>query len=537
MTIMAHDFAHRGTYVYAALYFVNTIYLIIGDRMKMYKSRITKWGLHKYRKSSSVATAPVKKHRQATRKNPNISLRASSPVLTAITEYLDRKIFRSRQLPLSNSDCSSPSTSSCSGYPLAASLLNDPENFQEYSGATRTSQCLIDHLLPVARSNDMTRAQYDEVFLIYSADVSHNASGAVFSQPLNHIHAVAPVSPSVMLPSSSQLSQERLFACITSYFDSSFGRGIWISQDDEASVSVGASGIVNNDPYKFYNYCRTASQLLAQGSLIQGRQLLSRACGLVQGMLRAADTQTLSRFLDSLMYLEGSGLVGIAAQLQDFIYHMAKRVLPRDRAWYLICRLITRPDPELHLALLAQAWQCVIDALRRSSGEFSMATIQCQVELVNRVYGNKDPHRAERILRDLLRRCEDFHGTNNIVCLKVLVVLGYNLIDQQRPAEAEIVADDVLNRAHNAGPWSRAYQCEAFELAAWAQCCQGKQKMAERNQRKAVEGHAIQWGRDVNVLRRMVILESWLRKWGRIADAQELNREIVELIGPDDEAI
>jgi hypothetical protein len=352
-----------------------------------------------------------------------------------------------------------------------------------------------------------------------------------------NIHAVAPVLPSTMLPPSGLLSLERLFSCVTSYFDGSFDRGTWVSRDDEASISIGASGIVNNDPYKFYNYCRTASQLIRRGSLIQGDRLLSKAFGLVQRMLLAEDAHTLSRLLDSILYLEGSRLVGRAAQLQDFIYAKATCILPRDHPWYLICRLITRSDPELHHDLLAQAWQCATDAFRRSSGEFSMATVQCQVELLNRVYGKKSPSDAEQIMRCLLAQCENIHSVNDIVCLKVLVVLGYNLIDQRRPAEAWTVAVDVLKRARKAGTWSRAYQLEAFELAAWAQCCQGKQQMAEHNMRKAVEGHAKQWSRDLTVLRRMVILESWLRDWGRVADAQELIGEIVELIESNDGAM
>ena len=91
----------------------------------------------------------------------------------------------------------------------------------------------------------------------------------------------------------------------------------------------------------------------------------------------------------------------------------------------------------------------------------------------------------------------------------------------------------MLVRAQNIG-WNVG-NIDALELSAKAQYYLGKHNLAERIIRDAVKKVAEVEERDnSDLLRIVVLLEGWLRGWGRGDDADKLKREMAELIDLED---
>ena len=181
---------------------------------------------------------------------------------------------------------------------------------------------------------------------------------------------------------------------------------------------------------------------------------------------------------------------------------------------------------------MSRSWECISNAFEQELGSFHWTTLWCRTTYFALVYNN-DLVGAEIRLRKLLLGCEQHCSKFDERYLGVLYKLGRNLYYQKRYTEVEVIGKEGLKWAREVR--NPVYETYALEIYAHAQYKLDKMHFAEKNMREAIESFGSPYGRQTpEVVHFMLILEQWLREWKREAEADDLRKEIVELIGPDE---
>jgi L-fucose isomerase-like protein len=111
--------------------------------------------------------------------------------------------------------------------------------------------------------------------------------------------------------------------------------------------------------------------------------------------------------------------------------------------------------------------------------------------------------------------------------------LGWNLYDQNRSAEAEQMALDILSQVGSKG-WY-ILEVDALELLAHSQHQQDNKSSGEKNLRRSIQLAREAWGMaDPLAIDLTATLMGWLREWRREEEADQLQAEITEAVGRDD---
>jgi hypothetical protein len=536
MSVMADQYGHKGTYVSFSPKHVSfdTQQPNRLNSMKMYKSRITKWGLDKNHKASDMAFILRKKTQRDAIKKPSAFCVRNKPVdMQDILRYVERKQAQDRGFRMASPEVLTPPHISCRT-PTSALFPNAHDEDQQAQNRTRDDgepqQAAFCHTNQQNFVLDSTMDGEQQWVHPHHQRSFLRGTRIGYSQ---HFDSQRQGVPSVISPPQVLLIPEQLFSTITSYFDGSFRKGAWILDKEGLFVSRNVLGHNSNHPIRFYNYCEIASGLIIQQSPVKGRQILSKAIALIPEMLRAEHPSTLENLLNAILCLKHLGFVGVAAMFLNYFYNMKGIVLSEDHPWFQMSRLMNLLDPDHHAAVLYQSWRCTTDAIGRALGRLSHASIRSQMYFLSTVCGTEDPLDVERHLRKLLADCEQARGPNDPCSLDILTMLGWHLLDQGRFMEAGAMGQDMFARAKDNG--SDAMYVTSLHLYAVTQYYLGKPDLAERIRRDAMKKAADRLGRgSSSFLRITAIQEYWLRKWGRGEDADKLKQEMAELIGPDD---
>jgi hypothetical protein len=99
-----------------------------------------------------------------------------------------------------------------------------------------------------------------------------------------------------------------------------------------------------------------------------------------------------------------------------------------------------------------------------------------------------------------------------------------------RCQEAEVIASELLLRSRQRE--SQEVEISGLQLMSHAQHSLLKTLLAEQNIRQSIELiHQIYGSRHTWKIRNMVVLESWIRGWGRESEANKLQEDYKELVG------
>jgi len=335
-------------------------------------------------------------------------------------------------------------------------------------------------------------------------------------------------------PSTPQtlLVPERLLLTIKTYVDGSFEQGSWVTGEDGYCVTLGMPTNTPNTPFDFRDYCLAAMHLLDRGLLVDFRRILSKAFSAVDTLIRIQHPRTLDVIINSVMYIRFSGYHDIAELLLGYTSRISTILLTKDPPLAHILRLISMLEADSLEQGLIEAWRCGLNGFGKSLGYLHASSVDINLEFIQRVYGHIRPSVAEAHLRRLLAQAEK-ESKNSEQTVDIMVALGWNLYEQNRFAEAEQMALDVLSQAGSKG-WY-ALEADALELLAHSQHQQNNKSSAEKNLRHSIQLTREAWGMaDPWAMGLMVVLLGWLRDWRREEEADQLQAEIAELIGRDD---
>lgn len=276
--------------------------------------------------------------------------------------------------------------------------------------------------------------------------------------------------------------------------------------------------------HDFRDYCHASVDFASRQSFLEARKTLSKACGLIPSILKEEDPTTIDYLLDTLIYLTGTHLPEVATLLTDYIRKMSEILLKTEHSLGRICRLIGSIEPGHLKATLIKSYECLTKAYTQSLGQFHIVSLSSQLSWITYSYHDKDLFVAEQRLRKLLSQCKASGNLNEGIC-EVLECLWYNLYNQAKYAESELVSFELLDFAEEIEDYQG--QVSGLEFAAAAQHEQGNIDLAETNILEAIElirshwKHSSPWA-----LERVVYLQSRLRKWGLEEEAAELGAEI-----------
>jgi hypothetical protein len=282
----------------------------------------------------------------------------------------------------------------------------------------------------------------------------------------------------------------------------------------------------------FDSYCFTATMFLGKGLHVEFRRALSKACALVEQILRAEHPRTLACFLEVFIHLIQTGLTSVTSFLCDYIKRMSARVHRKGHPWGQICWLLGELDLESLDQSMAQLWKCTTDVFDSELGTFSRLAVAVRLDYIKRITTNH--LEEERLLRDLLVQ---FNGIPRLPAPRVILNLAHNLSKQERHHEAEEMALEVLSLLQGCKIYTGRIveRIESLKIVSRSQFYQEKNMAAEQTIRQAIRMIVEQWGIHhswVTVFK--IVLEGWLRVWGQKEDADILRGEIGELLGTDE---
>lgn len=458
---------------------------------KMYKSRITKWGFDKkYVRSKGGKQGGIRKairpRRSTAIPTPTSTVPAPAPV--------DTHFFP-------------PSTRS-SNVPVLSRNHFPAEENQEEEPATRNLSCGRPQ-----RSAALTQIG------IYDSSMSQGLAQTGHLQ--THICRQPSPLPEFRIP-------EQIFGLVHSYVSSYLSNKTWVY--DEYGVYHVKKTTAHGVHIAFHAACNKAVLLFDQNSNAQAQEILSKAFGMVAELLRTEGPQIMKRLWSSLAMFIQNRLVDVALMLRKFTCDMASVILTPAHPYARLWRLLSTTEPSQLESIIYRIWQCTTDAFAKATGQFNQMTLEYQTSLIRHIYRVEDPDSGVRRLHSLLQKCERQRGRSNRSYLRILSALGNHLLDHRNFEQAETVGNDISEHARAMPLGSVFYQALAIEMVAKAHYGLGQHFRAEGGFREAMKIIAKEWGEtDPWRMDLMIMLGEWLRTWGRIEDADHIDREIVEL--------
>jgi len=511
----------------------------------MYISRFGKWGYNKNnRKGDMLFILNKKAKRDAMGKKSEFVVRGRLLTEDDIHQYLSR----TKESALILDD--TPQT------PSFITYRTPPSSPQLKKAKATADRGFADHLLTYALPTKSKRSSSQS-----SSDSGYTSGALTLSDGsvLTYLDSedarriFTPNSQMSPQPSSPQFFgiPEELFFNIDLYFDASFQSGKWVLNDNGICMSDVTTN--TDDITTFIDACRTAGALVSAKSFVEARKMLSRACNLVRGILEREDPRTIAGFCDTFNMLLRDGHVQIVGVLKRYISQMAAIIL-RERAshpWYKVWRLLGMVEMETIADVTLQSWKCTSTALQNNVGRYTKEAVECYIDYIQGAYISDNTTEAdclteESLLRSFLQEClQVFEDPRDIPGI-IIFNLGINLNRQRRYAEAEVLAKNILANAQFRikelglieGPvYTGLFQEEirGYFLQARAQYWQGKFDDAEKNVRAAIECAVRMEGpNNPFSVNKRVLLESWLREWGRDEDADAVKAINDNLLSAED---
>ncbi|KAH8600223.1 hypothetical protein B0O99DRAFT_590601 [Bisporella sp. PMI_857] len=541
MGIMERDYGHRGT-------------------KKMYVTRVLKWGYDKNNKKDDMMFILHKQtKRAAMSKQTEFVIRGRVLSEDDVAQYFSRRkggVPDSSELPIEARTPEHISYRTPSPQPQETNSLAQ----HTYLRHNRSPVPFLPNDSRVMSSEGDHPSASHEGALSHGLPSNYAISylGANDVRRIFSINIDLPHQPAS--PRSFSVSEE-LFYSIRNYFDGSFDSGSWTIDADGNCISTRRQATDHISAW--IDYCRTASALIESKSFLEARIMLSNACALIQPMLEHEDPRTLRGLVEGFLHLKRKGHDQVIAILMKYISEMATIVTRtrNDRPLSKICRLLGMVDTQQFEGAMVQSWSCVSHTFQRNLGLFNQEALSCYLDYLQFTYspfGTTDFTTEEFMLRQLLGQSRQVFQHQYQIPAVLKFNLGINLWRQGKFDEPEILgnqiredaytlyrSEEVYSRAGIEGPYYEDFldrpslskaELLGFYVSCLAQHGAGKQDLADRNLRAAINNIVKRYGKKYPwATQKRLQLESWLREWGRHADADLLRLEIDELAEQNDD--
>lgn len=339
--------------------------------------------------------------------------------------------------------------------------------------------------------------------------------------------------PSPTLPDGDMATLERLVHSVEQYCSDRFESRSWRYDASQNLVNVRDQNIVEDaSVYQFYDLFRTATRLMSRRSFQDGRIALDKGMDLVPSMFRNEGPRTLESIFSTLLLLQRQGYHDIYTLSSRHISLMGREILSPKHPLAVVCACLTYGNPRSEDMIL-EAWQCLSKCFTKHLGKLSPAALMCHNNYIRAAYGQREPERVERILRDLLLEAQNDAAEHSLAIMAITLELINILIAQQKFAEAIATADHLLDISRSAGDFQLDFEAKALEVKANAMYLRLDGVPAEVVLRNSIAAFARLRGETDSVVMNLKIrLETWLQERGEFEYSREIDEEISEWLRP-----
>jgi hypothetical protein len=323
---------------------------------------------------------------------------------------------------------------------------------------------------------------------------------------------------------------EKLFASITTYFSGAFDSGLFETNDEGYLVNSTNRG--DNHPGDFYNLCSSGIELMDLNSFVEGRRFFSKASSITNNLLRSQHPRTLEFVFYSFIDMRFHGYNQIVTLLRIHMRDIATLLFAEGHPWRQLFSQIADIEESHFQFALTEALRCICNMFADSLGHFHRdALLSYNDFLIAAIGRSNDP----QLIHDFLIRGEQELGKFDSRIVDIKFSYGVVLYNYGQYAEAIDVLEEVLVRCKDLGGLQYTV-ADSLGMIVHARYNLGRfeenDEFKLREEIRRIETMAGKF--DSGVLRLKTRLEKLLRKFGRDAEAAELQAERNEALGLDD---
>ncbi|KAH8588972.1 hypothetical protein B0O99DRAFT_638070 [Bisporella sp. PMI_857] len=351
-----------------------------------------------------------------------------------------------------------------------------------------------------------------------------------YSQHDNPASSYQPSSPRIFL------LPENLFFNVDLYMEQLCWRAAFIKTGNrDYRFNIPDSETKATTLEKFVGYTKQALQFAAKDMLVEARKVLSMACGLIRTLLEDENPIAYMNLVNTMLeyWDEPSEFLHQFNDLfRAYISRMAAIVLPYGHPWRTIWVVIGAVNTDQVREILLVSLDCMVNTLKRNIGSYQGIAVNGRLLHTKWKY-SRDLPAAETALRSLIPESADPSNGTYKSYFKAMFHLARNLRLQGKYNEGIIIAKQHLAHARVYGDIDDLVN--ALNLNANMYHHMGEKAIAEAHIREAadtmlakLEATSATWG-----VYLLGILEDWVRKDGRIQEADDIKAEMADLMERD----
>ena len=514
MAIMQREYGHKAT-------------------VKMYKSRIEKWGLDKNCKASEMrAIARKKVERDAIGKASSFRIRTRPIEVEQVLRHFKRKSYHSLEDLVVREKFPRPETPSCievstPGASDASPRSDDAHFVDSASMIVGESQFIRDQTQPQQTPGSDGR----------KIDPAHPSSDLVSRQllrrnaSLRRLSFLSRISPSPE-PPRDLLIPERLFLATKMLLQNCGDRDLWTTDGNGALVPRQTARRMRSYHYaiwEFWDHCQNAARLLENGLFVKARQLLSQACERIKDVVEEGHSHTIGSMLGIYLWFKQKGYADAAIQVYKYTRSITMITQSSTGAFYHFIENLLLLDQNVEEVCFT-AWKCNIDIFEQHLEPFHDTLLTSRLGYIEAVGWSISWQEAENLLWSLSKQLEQLCGKSDLRCCRVLEALANLHYKQNRFEEAEWVGHDAFQRANHLE--STAWKLKSLYMVSKAQYCQDKDDQAKDNLERCINMATVLYGEEHPLnIKYLLRLEQWLISWGQREEASTVAARRIRILG------
>ena len=335
---------------------------------------------------------------------------------------------------------------------------------------------------------------------------------------------------------------EVIFTHYRNYVNGALDCGLWINEsDDQGLYSTKESHLFRNGLSYF---CTLSFELLNRGLFAEAGKLLRRTAICLEEAIVSEDPHLLGDLVLALETFQFTKYQHVLDILYEHSANLAAKFLAEGHPLRYICAAL-KSDPVLSTEdSIAGLLEGMCITLRDLLGGQNIHIIELEFRITLRRSQRQKFDNTKWQLQQIKYRIEQNCGSRNTRYLDVLFHMANTFLLCSEYSEAEMTAYEMLKILEDERtiPFCHKpfYRCTALWTLSYCLYDRGDLILAEEALRESIELALSVRGLEGKALFPCETLETWLREWGRLQEADEvraLHSKLVDELHPGDDIL
>jgi hypothetical protein len=334
---------------------------------------------------------------------------------------------------------------------------------------------------------------------------------------------------------------EVIFTHYRNYVNGALDCGLWISEgDDQGLYSTRGSHGFANDISKF---CASSFELLSRSFFVEAGKLVRRAAICLEEAVVSEDPHLLTYLVLALRTFQFTKYQHVLDILYEHGANLAVKFLAESHPLRYICAAL-RSDSVLGTEdSVAGLLEGMCITLRDLLGSQNINTIELEFRVIQQRCQRQKLDSTKWQLQQIKYRIEQTCGSGNTRHLSALLHMADTFSLFSNYSEAEVAAYEVLKVLEDKSAFflrDILFRCVALRTLSYCLYDKGDLILAEETLRDSIELALGVRSLGSEALFLYEILETWLREWGRLQEADEVRAlcsKLVDELYPEDDIL